>query len=416
MTNYSIYNDFKQNWLFLSILFIGCIPGILSGYSLYLLVFLLIIIFIQSNVRFSTGIFLSLLFGFSYTFPLLFHETETNASAIIFTLLYPALFYLIPQYLFTRLKNRNSIFIITFIIITCIASWSIFLNISDFLKTGQIISLARFGVKSSIDGISATSQNMMLSLCMAGVGMIFVKPNDKLKKRLKYIIIIAGFLAFFSAIHLLNRTAIVLVIISCLVGAFFRGLSPKNLLYLVIAVLVISFIYFFFIDGTLWFEEIIEGFTYRQNQDEGSFFGGNGRDKRMIAALLQIPEYPFGYHQLIFGKDGSYAHNTWLDCGIQSGWIAMFILIGITLLIFKRAYEVIFFDKNTSIYWKSYIAMVLAVMIVQLAVEPGIQGVLIVFLMLFYFWSMLDGLKSRISNHNYQKITTKINIDLNTTI
>lgn len=398
----TILSDFKRNWIFLAILFISCIPQFLMGYSHYLLILLYPIILINSQIRFYTGFWFSLLFGFAYTIPLFFHETPPNYAAISFTLLYPSLFYLIPQYLNLKFKNRYSLLIVTVIVITCMASWTIFLNIEDTVLSKSVVNISRN--LSSLDNkggpyITATNHNMLLSLAIAGIGMIFVKANTEQQRKTKFVLIIIGLLSLYSGLHLLNRTAIALAFIACIVPFVTVKFSAERLFWLILILGILALIFFLFVEDSMLYKTLEQGFESRSRTSRYTIESGGGRDIRMLAALQQILETPLGADKLHFNGSAAYAHNTWLDCGVQAGWMALLLLLYITYRFLKASYLVIFKQTQIPSFWRAYLAILTVILMLQLSVEPGIQGGSIVFFMIFYLWSMFDVLNSTSSKH-----------------
>lgn len=393
----SIARDLKDNIIFVFILLVGSIPQIFGGYSAYLLVLLYPYILLRSRLRISPGFVLSLIFGLSYIIPLYFHESETNFASIMFMLLYPSLYYLIPKYISKRFRNPNSIFVITVLVITCIAGWSIWMNVLDTIQSGQIVNIRR-SLRSSMDNFegvtSATNHNMMLALGMSGFGLIFVKAKNDFEKRVKWFLILLGVLSFFSGIHLLNRTAIALVAIACLIPLLIGGWNAKYYVWILGVALILAIIYFLFIDGSIAAKEITEGIMSRE-ETSGSLQSGNDRDIRWLAAIEQIPEFPLGSDYLMLDGKHTFAHNTWLDCGVQAGWLAFILLIVITLRFIKSAYYLVFKNKTVPDFWRAYFAIVTCVLLAQMAVEPVIQGITSLFFMMFYLWSLYQVLNSR---------------------
>lgn len=399
----TILTDFKKNWLFLSILLIGCVPQILYGYSHYLLILLFPFILLNSKIRFSLGFWLSLLFGFVYTVPLFFHESPPNLATVTFVLLYPSLFYLIPQYLNLKFRNWRTIMIVTILLTVSIALWSLVMNIEDTIVTKQIISTSRFLMSSFGNNenvtILATGHNMMLALSIAGLGMIFVKADTPLQRHTKLILVTIGLLALFSGLHLLNRTAVVLAFVACIVPFVTVKVSPERLMWLFLILALLAAIFFLFIEDSGFFKTVSEGFDMRDRRSKYTLASGGGRDIRMMTAIMQIPETPFGADKLHFNGPAAYAHNTWLDCGVQAGWVALLLLLYITYRFLKASYLVIFKQTEIPSFWRAYLAILTVILTLQLSVEPGIQGGSIVFFMLFYLWSMFDVLNSASSKH-----------------
>ena len=398
----SIIRDFRNNWIFLIIFAVGCIPSILHGYSMYLLILLFPIILLKSSVRLTPPLVCSILFGVLYTFPLYLHKVPPTPSNAIFYLTYPALFYMIPTYLIRKFRNPESIFIVLIIAVTCIASWSVSVNIEDTLVSGQLVNFRRALSENlkDIQGVtSATNHNMMLSLAIGGVGMIFITAQNGLERRIKLFLIILSAFAIFSAFHLLNRTAIVLVGVSCIVALLVGGLTPRRMIAVIFTVILLGIVFALFLDNSQWLTDVLNGFESREENSKFGMATGGGRDIRWLAALTQIPNHPLGADALYFMGQSTYAHNTWLDCAIQSGWLPFILLIYVTYDMVKNVFYYIR-NKRISIFKRAYIAIIVSVMIMQLMVEPVIQGVYLLLLMMFFIWSYTYNLNIKFYHRN----------------
>lgn len=404
MKNNSITSDFKKNWIFLSILIIGTIPSILHGYSIYLLVLLFPIILNHIRIRNPQPLFLAIIFGLTYTFPLFLHNAPPPISNLLFYVSYPALFYLIPVYISQHFKNPNSLFLVLIIVVTCIASWSITMNVEDTVISGQLVNLTRSlddNIKDFEGVVSATNHNMMLALAIGGIGMIFVPTKTEVEAKEKKFLIVLSLAALFSALHLLNRTALVLAFVAIMVALFSRGLSIKYLIkFCAIGALVILVCSILF-DKFEWITEIISGFAGREESSSHGLATAGGRNVRWVAAILQIPSYPLGADALFLNGKNTYAHNTWLDCGVQSGWIAFLTLILVTALFIRGAIKV-FKRKQIPVFQRTYLLILVLLLILQLMVEPVMEGVYLLFLMMFFLWSVFNVLLFKQKKHIFK--------------
>ncbi|WP_295728113.1 hypothetical protein [uncultured Muribaculum sp.] len=400
----TIFSDFKKNWLFLVILGIGTIPSIFMGYSMYILVLLFPIILFNSSIRLNAPIIVSLLFGILYTIPLYAHTNPPTPSNAVFYMTYPVLFYMIPNYLLEKFKNPNSMLIVLIMVVTCIASWSITVNIEDTVVSGELVNMRRALSENlkDIQGVtSATNHNMMLALAIGGIGMLFCQTRSHFDKSVKVYLIILGGFALFSAFHLVNRTAIVLVAAACIVGMLVGGISAKRAIALTMTTLTLIIIFSIAMESSTWVSDVLSGFESRETNSAYGMTTVGNRDVRWLAAVSQIPIRPFGDDALRFMGGTTYAHNTWLDCAIQSGWIPFILLIYITWKMLASVIKVVS-NKCVSLFDRSYLAILTSVMILQLMVEPGIQGVFLLFLMIFFMWSYANGM-------NYKYLISKRN-------
>lgn len=401
-----IIADFKHNWLFLSILAIGTIPSILHGYSIYLLVLLFPIILFKSSVKLTGPLVCSFIYGLLYTIPLYLHQDPPTPSNAIFYMIYPALFYMIPSYLMKKFRNPDSLFMVLIMVVTCIASWSISVNIEDTMVSGELVNMKRALAENlkDIQGVtSATNHNMMLSMAIGGIGLIFITAQSSLEKTLKIYLIALGALAIFSAFHLLNRTAIVLAIAACFVALFTGGITIKRVISLVITLVLLGVIFYFVMGESRWMTDVLSGFESRETHSSNyGIATGGGRGIRWMAALEQIPNRPIGDNALYLGGHPTYAHNTWLDCAIQSGWLPLLMLLYITGSMIVNVIHVLR-NKRISLFKRAYIAIVMVVMLLQLMVEPGIQGVYLLVLMMFFVWSYAHSLNLKYKSLRNEK-------------
>lgn len=358
---------------------------------MYLLILLFPII-LWKGIPSSKPLALSVIFGITYTFPLIFHNPPPTASSLLFYFIYPTLFYLLPIYLSRRFKNQNSLFLVLIMVVTCISSWSIVMNIKDTVLTGQIVNLHRVldeTIKDDGGALGATNHNMMLALAIGGIGMIVIPTKTKLMFKEKVFLFILSLAALFAAFHLLNRTAVVLAVASIFVALISKGISIKSIIKYGIIVVTLILILSMIFEKLEWITEIIAGFESREGPSTHGMETAGGRSIRWMAAIQQIPFHPFGADALFLNGKPTFAHNTWLDCGIQSGWIAFCIFLLITYSFLMTTLKV-FKLKRIPIFQRSYFIILAVILILQLMVEPVIQGVYLLFLMMFFLWSMFD--------------------------
>ncbi|MCI5978772.1 MAG: hypothetical protein MRZ32_07595, partial [Bacteroidales bacterium] len=82
--------DIDANWLVMGVLCLGMIPNVLAGYSMYLL-FLLAPLLFKTNYDLRSVVVL--LFGFLYTFAIVYRNEEMFMAKYVFLLIYPIIIF-----------------------------------------------------------------------------------------------------------------------------------------------------------------------------------------------------------------------------------------------------------------------------------------------------------------------------------
>ena len=257
-----IRKDLLHNAPFLIILLAGYINDLLGAYTMYLWFLLIPFLFYARIFRINKVTLTTLIFGVAYVMPILWQKEPITPALALIIICYPITFYYAGIYLCRRCKDPTSIIWILFLCILSYASWPMVSNITDFIQTGEIVNLSR-GLDLDKKIVLATHQNMMLSMAIGGIGLAFLRPHTIMQRNFRIIVVAVSFLAIFSALHLLNRTAIVLAIISCLCGAFWGGGGMKRFIYLVVVLAVIAIIGYVIIMNSQW-GDLIEGFNSRE--------------------------------------------------------------------------------------------------------------------------------------------------------
>lgn len=380
--NVSIWSDIIRSWFFLLILFVSMIPQIFEGYSVYLMVLVIPVIFYKMKVKLDSVFVLSLFFGFLYAIPQIFQQPPLPFSKQIFYFFYPALMYVAGQYVVYSEKNKNTPIIVLCLITFCLASWSITTNIYDTLKTGELVNMSRY-LEGEGEKSRATIHNMMLAMGIMGIGALFLSTDRKSEKLIKCLMVIVGGMALFSGLHILNRTAAVLGAAAVVIGILYNGFSAKKLIVLTLILVVLGFIYVYALENS----ELLRGLTagFRSREDFSSRFSASsvgGRTFMWEKAIDFIPDHPFGGDSM--ERIGwTFAHNVWLDVCVRSGWIPFIIFIVLTYFFVSQLYQFLYrssadhFSKGCIILWT-------AGMILQFLVEPVTEAVFQLFLMFFF--------------------------------
>lgn len=387
-TKHTILEDFKRNWLFLCILYIGAVPQFINR-SLYLWLILLFFFWTKRTLRIDKNSCLILIFSFFYTLSRLLFSPPPF-SIVIFYLLYPFIMYECGIYISRRIKNIKSLVLIVFGLILCYASWSIFNNLYDFLETGAIVNPMRTFADDDIDiehFIPATHHNSMLAMAIGGLGFIFFKTIGAFQHKMKFFIIILSLIALFASIHLLNRSAVVIAAASLLTGYFWSGVTPKKILFTLLYLVIVIVILLIIFKDNIFVQTILDGFSSRELNETGSAETGGDRFGRWLEAPYWILTHPLGSKGLYYKGEVVMAHNTWLDTGIDSGIIAIFIIILMTAK-FIKAIFVFVRRKNIPSFIRGYMVLITVSLALQFSVEPILQSFHQLFYVVFFFWSL----------------------------
>lgn len=386
------YIELYNSWITIFILILGGIPLIAGGYLYYFWI-LLIFIFIKIKTVPKDSIFI-IVFSICYTYAQIQYSNITF-SAIIFFSLYPFILYCTGRYLGSRIQSYKIKTLLIFLIALSFGITSIYYNIVDFMK-GNFINFNRevtYGEGSTFR--SATGYAMMLSLLVGGIGCLFVNTNSKFDYNLKLVVVITAVIALFLNLRILNRTPVIIAIIS-IVSAVLMPPQNKKKIHLVLGVITIFlFLYWLFMANNANVNTLIEIFQRRNEEDVSSVSSAGGRDVRWIGAIYQISARPFGSDGLILDGEYTFAHNLWLDAGVKGGIICLICLTFITIRFINvniRLFKVAPYPQFNRVYW----ALISITLLSQSAVEPIIEGFPQLLNFLFFYWGFLSSDLKRI--------------------
>lgn len=386
-----VWEDFKRNKFTILILCISFMPLILMGYSQYLLVLLVPMAF--KHLDFSINGLLIFLFSLVYFSAIYFRGETMTPSEVIFTIFYPTIAYSIGWNMSKKFFSiKTSILLIT-VLICCLAFPAIIYNLIDYFKTGELINIQREITYGSLDrDRSATGYGMMLSLVLGMAGLLFYKTNNSNDHLVKYTSLIFSGLALFGTVRLVNRTGIVIVVVSSLIVFGCSRISVKRLGYLLL-VLMLLIIVLGINQNSELVKEVTANYEMR-NSGVGSTNELGGRTERWILAINQIYSEPFGDKGLRYYTGYSYAHNLWLDAGIRGSIFSLVILLFITICFIKRIYH-IWRDRMMPKFDLIVILLLSITFFLQFGTEPIIEGLPQLFWLWLFFWGMMDSIATK---------------------
>ena len=394
MLDYVISQDFSKNRLIWLILIMGMFPLWANGYCMYALILLLPVVLLYYRKIDVTSL-LILTFSFLYTY---FQRSNGHAytpSSLIFDLLFPFIVYQTGAYLVKRQKSPKSSLLLLCLMALALAIPAIMDSVNDTIKTGELINVTRGIINDDGEiGRSATGYGMMVAIMVGCLGILLLKPGNKLDSRLKVLIAIASFLALFTTIHLVNRTGIVLAAISIGCVIFLPPHSFKKNLYTIVSLIIVAGVVFYVLGDSAFFSDALDQYEARDS-GTGSVDSAGGRTQRWAAAINQLFDEPWGNEKGV-RFHGKYvnAHNMWLDTGVVAGIIPMILLIWIGV-IYIRAIIKMYRCRYYNQFERNLLLIMGVSMFLQLNTEPVIQGVFQLFLYFIFYTSVLNNLNRK---------------------
>lgn len=381
MNSISIKQAVFKEWFLLFIFCIG-ISGLWRGYSYYLLILLLPTILIKSPGSLKKDKLLVYILGFSisYVFFLYLNNLIKGASYTIYCLIYPSIFYLAGKYLSEKYDSKVILF---FLLMVFVAFEFITIkNILTSIFTGEIVKVDRNIEDIAGYQFAATLYGVILSVGLPGIPMILSTTNNKTESRLKILLFILGILSLIAVIHLVNRTAIIIVLADFLLLLFLlrkeKKISFSTIAFIIILIIVINYL--------LKKYSIITD-VYALREKEGSWTTGGDRFRRWKDALTYIFTEPFGGGGFI-NNVRYYAHNLWLDILGLAGIVPfIFLLIG-TIKAIKLNINCVLKAQNKSVFFSNYLALLGLAFFLQCFVEPIMEGLVIYFCLYVFFWGI----------------------------
>ncbi|WP_342421230.1 O-antigen ligase family protein [Paenibacillus sp. FSL E2-0178] len=250
------------------------------------------------------------LFCSIYTY-LLFNYHQRPTGVLIVTLLFPSVFYFFGDYL---AKNDTSFKKTYFLLLSITTTLVTFAFLS--LITSDISNLAAWRGVSSIWGenISATGLNTYLSLGLSLLPICLFSTN----KKVRLIALLNFILSVYCMLKLGSRTGIIIIAVPTAVSFLLLGKMNIRKVLGIIFFVFLCFITWNYIDSTYLFSRL-------SSMD-------NFNDPRFAVwkdAVIGIFKYPLGGNKVSLPL--KYAHNMWLDVGIESGILPFVLLIILTV-------------------------------------------------------------------------------------
>lgn len=257
-------------------------------------------------------------------FILFFFNAIRSGTVTIHNMLWysvPSVFsFIIGRDIIKKSGNSMEILYWLFIFALFLALPHVPITLLDIFRTGLVNPERSISVIGSEDVQRAvTGRTVELSLAISGIAMLFVK-DLQLKSLSKYFIALS-IIAELCTLHFVSRTGVALLVIALVIGLLYKWkLSYKTFLFLCFA-----FALFYVLQNTSLFN------VFAEREIEGSSISdAGGRTERWVMGFAMILANPNGYM-----IEDWYAHNFWIDFGLDGGLVSfvMLILFSIVILI-----------------------------------------------------------------------------------
>ena len=351
-----------------------------------LIIFCPLIIYIawkKDKILVSKNSILIIGFAVSYYIISMFYEIDVSRVSIACVLSY-----YIGMMLVEISKNKEKS-IITY-------SYSIAIGFFIHAMANYIINIGTQD-RNTIDiwtgvGRSATLQATMLTMLMGSSFYSLVDLKNKLHKLIITIFII---LSLSYNLILGTRTLIIVSVVSFIVSCITFIILNRRNIFLVLKngktlLIVIIVIFLVFISNFMGIREKIENtkLLRRINKPYSTEEADENRVQTLFLAFNSILEHPMGGNNERIGEL-KYAHNMWLDVGKQAG-IIPFVLLSVFTIISLWNVIKIFKNEKFSNEFKVFLAGIYSAVLLNMAVEPIMQGEPLFFIMFCMIIGMVD--------------------------
>lgn len=110
-----------------------------------------------------------------------------------------------------------------------------------------------------------------------------------------------------------------------------------------------------------------------------------------MAGIEHVFKHPLGVEPFVVSGQGNFAHNLWIDTGIRGGILSMLCLIVIAIKIIRLSVQIVR-CKLFTVFERKVFTMLSVGFMMQLMVEPILQGSPQYFALFIFYWSVLTAL------------------------
>lgn len=316
-------------------------------------------------------------FSFAYCAMQYMHDQTGSGFIYLSMIIAPVAYYRFGSWAICWLEDDKKKLQFLFISILLYLIPVLLLTIQDILIVGFVNEsrylLSDIGKEEST--LSATIYGLMSSAGIAFVSIIFA---ESLKLKEKAVFFSLAAIALVIVVHLINRTGIVLLIVSIILS--FGYSTGMRLSKVVSSLLLLLLVLVIIIKSGLVSQEIIDAYIERESGTTDNATELGGRSGKWQAAISDLMSSPFGWKRV------GYVHNLWLDLAAVAGWITTIPFVVATINVLKTTFRMI--KRHVTPFRLVVVTMVVA-MFLNCMVEPVIEASLLFFVLMMFVWGML---------------------------
>jgi len=332
---------------------------------------------------------------FSFTFAMMSYIKGTygGTTELISYIIAPLAFYRFG--LFVAERNRSEGIFVTFFIITILLlGINIYIQTYLDMRSGYIVSIERrLGTDGNEIMLTATLLGSIVSLGFVGLSY-FISSKSPFTSLKAWLFLWLSVASFFTVAHLVNRTGIVVLLLSVAAVVLYR--IKGNAGKVVLALLAVVGVGYFLLSGDTFTNDILDAYTTREDDSEESALSGGGRFYRWIDAIGNLFTHPFGWTAKY-----AYVHNLWFDVARVAGAIPFFALLLATIK--GNSYAL----KLFRIKGHTFIALIVALNVCfffTCFVEPIMEGVSTYVYLYFMLWGFQKRYYELLQNDRIERL------------
>jgi hypothetical protein len=293
--------------------------GMVTMLALWCIFFIFVVPFEYYKGKLFPGI---LLFTFLYSAFGLMNGFMTIPK-LIGLILPMALFYILGRFLVIRIRKPIHLILLLILLLICyqLEVYTSFLDnyFSGFYSMNNQRVFYLGGDENR--ALTATLVGLNISVSMVGLSsFIILKGYPKLR----IFCLVLFFMAVFTTTYLLNRTALVIAIITTLIVlSYFYRQNKIALIVIIASILLASFIVY----KMGWISSDILVAYGERNFDLNT---AGQRTTKWMDTFKEIFQHPFGWAE-IQSFENYYAHNMWLDIARVTGILPFLSLLLVSL-------------------------------------------------------------------------------------
>ena len=349
-----------------------------KGISYIMLFFSAMVIFFTPSLKcFDRTAFYLLYFSILYSISLLI--TSPSIHVLIY-LLCPVVFYCFGRFVVSKFDDHV---LFDFIAIT-VFLFGLRTYIATLIDIGEVglINSSRAMNRSGLgeSDFAATLFGLNVSLGFVGLAPFIVKS---IKRKGAGILLLASFfLSLITVLHLVNRTGIVVLVLSVGIVLFYS--SPKQSVRFIFVgglLLVVAFLLSPSLQNALY--DFLSAYEIRIDRTGDEVISIGDRLWRWKDATRRLFSNPLGWDGKV---QYNYVHNLWLDVARLTGIFPFLFIVAATVSGCGRVFRLSFFKKNTIV--ALFVGLTVAVL-ASAFVEPVLEGLDLYFYFMCLLWGMV---------------------------